>query len=130
MRLHCWVVPPDITDAGAAFSKVLARMTIENLTGTTARVGPMPTVSTGKARMAAICSASRAMESKASVRPERDLPQPQADVSCGHSLFRQGLAEFLYQRSGAKISVTIVSSEMPAPAAFGCCAPDFGSPYI
>src|SRR6266567_946620 len=27
-------------------------------------------------------------------------------------------------------SVMIVSSSMPAPAALGCCAPDFGNPYI
>src|SRR3982074_1681880 len=32
--------------------------------------------------------------------------------------------------TGSKISVTIVLSPMPAPAALGCCAPDFGRPYI
>jgi hypothetical protein len=37
-----------------------------------------------------------------------------------------GVAGGLCMRS----SVTIVSSAMPAPAAFGCCAPDFGSPCI
>src|SRR5258708_5905297 len=33
-------------------------------------------------------------------------------------------------RATLKMSVMIVSSDMPAPAALGCCAPDFGSLYI
>src|ERR1700722_8021274 len=33
-------------------------------------------------------------------------------------------------RATLKMSVMIVSSDMPTPAALGCCAPDFGSPYI
>ena len=38
----------------------------------TASVGPTPTVNTGPARIAATCSASRAMESNESVRPAQE----------------------------------------------------------
>src|SRR5262249_55091766 len=64
------------------------------------------------------------------LNPSRPLSK---DVACDAVILdavrvplRQGIPLGLL----TKISVTIVSSEIPAPTALGCCAPDFGSPYI